>query len=254
MGGDSFGSMFPSSDTRWTMGGMGPINTGMGTGTLGLTSPLQRQGLGQLGQGGMTISQSFSQSLGQGFGQGLGQGLGQGFGLGQGQGLGLGQGQGLSQGFGQGLGQGLGGSTSPLPSGLSNMGGGTPTSMYQPHYQAFTSLNTALGDYTGSPLNSPGLPSGLGSPATPPNSGSSSPATHHHHQHHQQQQHQQQHHHHHQQLNTHQQHQQQHQHQQEGNCMGSMGSMGSMGGEDMWRGTSIAQLRRKAIEHSISFK
>lgn len=97
----------------------------------------------------MTISQSFSQSLGQGFGQGLGQGFGQGLGLGQGQGLGLGQGQGLSQGFGQGLGQGLGGSTSPLPSGLSNMGGGTPTSMYQPHYQAFTSLNTALGEYTG---------------------------------------------------------------------------------------------------------
>ncbi|KAK3868691.1 hypothetical protein Pcinc_025947 [Petrolisthes cinctipes] len=147
MGSDSFcGSMFPSTDTRWTMGGMGPINTGVGTGTLGLTSPLQRQGLGQLGQGGMSISQTFTQSLGQGFGQG--------FGLGQGQGLGLGQGLGQSQGFGLGQGQGLGGSNSPLSSGLGNMGSSTPTSMYQPHYQAFSSLNTALGDYTGgSPLS-----------------------------------------------------------------------------------------------------
>ncbi|KAK7071492.1 hypothetical protein SK128_018111 [Halocaridina rubra] len=163
------------------MGGMGPINAGVGTGTLGLTSPLQRQGLGQLGQGGMSISQSFSQSLGQGFGQGLSQGFGQGLSLGQGQGLGLGQGQGLCQG----LGQGLGGSSSPLPSGLSNMGGSPPTSMYQPHYPSFSSLNNALGEYAGQ------------------------------------------------------------------NCgMGAMG-MGT-GGEDVWRGSSIAQLRRRAFEHSAS--
>ncbi|XP_068210689.1 homeobox protein orthopedia-like [Palaemon carinicauda] len=245
MGGDSFcGSMFPTSDARWTMGGMGPINAGVGTGTLGLPSPLQRQGLGQLGQGGMSISQSFSQSLGQGFGQGLSQGfsqgLGQGLGLGQGQGLGLGQGQGLCQG----LGQGLGGSSSPLPSGLSNMGGSPPTSMYQPHYPSFSSLNNALGEYTGSPLTSPGLPNGLGSPATPPHSGSSSPSSHPQQgtqqigQQQQQQAHQQQ------------DHDQLHQGQ---NCgMGSMGVGMGPGGEDVWRGSSIAQLRRRAFEHSAS--
>ena len=102
----------------------------MGTGGLGLTSPLQRQGLGQLGQGGMGIGQPFSQGLSQGFGQSFGQGF-------------------VSQGLGQGIGQGLGGGTSPLSSGLGNMGGGNPpvSSMYQSHYP-FSSLN-ALADYTG---------------------------------------------------------------------------------------------------------
>lgn len=126
----------------------------MGTGTLGLTNPLNRQGFGQLGQGGMSISQSFSQSLGQGLGQGFGQSFGQTLG------------QGFSQGFGQSLGQGLGqisGSTPPLPSsGLAtslgvvnstNSGGGaggagTP-GMYQSHYSFASSLNSSIGEYSG---------------------------------------------------------------------------------------------------------
>lgn len=96
---------------------------------MGLTGPLQRQGLGQLGQGGMAITQPFSQGLSQGFGQSFGQGF---------------VSQGLGQGIGQGLGQSLGGNSSPL----SSMGGGNPpVSMYQSHYP-FSSLN-ALADYTG---------------------------------------------------------------------------------------------------------
>lgn len=113
----------------------------MGAGGLGLTSPLQRQGLGQLGQSGMGIAQPFSQGLGQGFGQTFSQGF-------VSQGLGQGLGQGISQGLSQGLGQGLGSCSSPLSSGLSNMGSGNPpVSMYQGHYP-FSSLN-ALADYTG---------------------------------------------------------------------------------------------------------
>lgn len=101
----------------------------MGAGGLGLPSPLQRQGLGQLTQTSMGITQPFSQGLSQGFGPGFGQGF-------------------VSQGLGQGIGQGLGGGSSPLSSGLGNMGGGNPpVSMYQTHYP-FSSLN-ALADYTG---------------------------------------------------------------------------------------------------------
>ena len=80
----------------------------------------------------------------------------------------------------------------------------------------------------------------MASPGTPSNSSSSSPIPQQQPQQHQQLQ---------QQLGqNHQQHG--HQQLQSDGQLGCTMGLGSMGGEDMWRGTSIAQLRRRALEHN----